>query len=31
MAKVTINPGVCGLITSVEAVSEDGKIGRAHV
>ena len=24
MTKVKINPGVCGLITEVEAVSEDG-------
>ena len=25
MTKVTIDPGVCGLITKVEAVSEDGQ------
>ena len=25
MTKVTINPGVCGLVTKVEAVSEDGQ------
>ena len=25
MTKVKINPGVCGFITSVEAVSEDGQ------
>jgi len=24
MTKVKINPGVCGLVTSIEAVSEDG-------
>ncbi|MCL2884102.1 MAG: hypothetical protein FWF49_01275 [Oscillospiraceae bacterium] len=24
MTKVTINPGVCGFVTAVEAVSEDG-------
>lgn len=31
MAKVTINPGVCGLITSAEAVSEDGMEVELHV
>ncbi|MCL2340029.1 MAG: hypothetical protein FWC59_03955 [Actinomycetia bacterium] len=31
MTKVTINPGVCGFTTTVEAVSEDGLEVRLHV